>query len=69
MQDFMNPQEIGKKLIELRGEKSQSEVAEALGISKSALSMYEQGERIPRDNIKIRISKYYATPVQTLFFA
>lgn len=68
MQDLMNPQAIGEKLIALRGEKSQSEVADALGISKSALSMYEQGERIPRDNIKIRISKYYATSIQALFF-
>ena len=36
-----------QKLIELRGERSQKEVADALGISISALSMYENGERIP----------------------
>lgn len=60
---------ISKKLIELRGDRSQSEVAKALGISTSALSMYENGERIPRDPIKIRIADYYKTPIQDIFFA
>ena len=57
-----------KKLIELRGEKSQKEVADALGISVSALSMYENGERIPRDNIKIRLANYYQKPIGEIFF-
>lgn len=60
---------ISQKLIELRGSRSQVEVAKALGISTSALSMYENGERIPRDPIKIRIADYYQTPIQDIFFA
>ncbi len=60
---------IGERLVELRGDKTQEEVANAVGISKSALSMYERGERIPRDNIKIRISAYYKIPVHKIFFA
>ena len=32
---------IGKRLAELRGDKTQEEVARAVGISTSALSMYE----------------------------
>ena len=55
-------------LIELRGNKSQAEVAEALGISKSALAMYELGERVPRDTIKCRIAKYYNRSVAYIFF-
>lgn len=59
---------IGKRLIELRGNKSQSEVAKAVGISDSALSMYECGERTPRDSIKVRLAQYYGKTVQSIFF-
>jgi len=64
----MDAKKIGEKLAELRGERSQEEVAKAVGISVSALSMYEQGNRIPRDNIKIRLATYYETPVYAIFF-
>ena len=60
--------EIAKKLIELRGEKSREEVAKAIGVSISAISMYENGERIPRDDIKIKIAKLYQKTVQEIFF-
>lgn len=59
---------IGKRLVELRGAKTQGDVAKSLGISVSALSMYECGERIPRDNIKLRIAAYYGKPIQLIFF-
>ena len=58
----------GKRLIELRGNRSQAEVAKAVGISVSALSMYECGDRIPRDYIKIALAKYYNKSVQEIFF-
>lgn len=45
----MDSHVIGQTLIKLRGNRTQEEVAKAIGISKSALSMYERGERIPRD--------------------
>lgn len=64
----LNKVQIGKKLIELRGEESRSSVASALGISNSALQMYENGKRIPRDEIKVKIAKYYNTNVQDIFF-
>jgi transcriptional regulator with XRE-family HTH domain len=65
----LNPLTIGKKLQKLRGDKEQKIVAEAVGISISALSMYESGERVPRDDIKIAIAEYYGTTVGTLFFS
>lgn len=65
----MNAKEIGKRLVELRGKKTQEEVARSLNISVSALSMYERGERIPRDNIKIRIAAYYNKPIYEIFYA
>lgn len=64
----MNAMEIGKRLVKLRGSKRQEEVAQALKISVSALLMYECGERIPRDNIKIRISTYYNEPICKIFY-
>lgn len=65
----MNRKKIAKKLIKLRGQRSQEEVATAVGISTSALSMYENGERIPRDEIKIRLARYYNESVEELFFS
>ena len=65
----MNSVEIGKKLTALRGDKTQAEVSRDLGISDSALSAYENGDRIPRDEIKIRIADYYGESVSNIFFA
>ena len=58
---------MNEKLIALRGNRSQEEVAKALGISVSALSMYEQGNSIPRDEIKIRMAEYYGISIEALF--
>lgn len=59
---------IGERLRMLRGEKTQEEVAYALGISRSALGMYECGERIPKDDIKRSIAEYYNQTVQEIFY-
>lgn len=32
------------------------------------LQMYENGQRIPRDNIKIKLANFYGVTVQTIFF-
>lgn len=58
---------MNEQLIALRGNRSQEEVAKALGISVSALSMYEQGNRIPRDEIKIKMAEYYGISIESLF--
>lgn len=59
---------IGGRLRDLRGDKTVVSVAEACKISQSALSMYENGERIPRDEIKVRLANYYNRTVQDIFF-
>ena len=59
---------VAERLIKARGDKRREEVAKAVGISLSAIAMYENGERIPRDEIKIRLADYYQTTVQKLFF-
>lgn len=58
----------GYKLREARGERTQKEVADALGISVSALSMYESGVRAPRDEVKVMIAHFYDRTVGELFF-
>lgn len=64
----MNNKEMAQKLKELRGSRTLEEVASAVGITAAALSHYEQGIRVPRDSIKIRLAKYYKRSVQHIFF-
>lgn len=61
---------IGQRLLQLRNNlnKTRKDVAETCGISVSALTMYEIGERIPRDEIKIRLSNYYKKSITSIFF-
>ncbi len=59
---------MANKLVELRGKRTQDEVAKALNISKSALAMCESGKRIPRDPVKIRIAQFYNRSVPFIFF-
>lgn len=66
--NFFNRSSICKKLKELRGKRSQFDVATDLGISDSALSAYENGSRVPCDKIKVLIANYYGVTVQELFF-
>lgn len=66
---MINQKKIGEKLIALRGDKTQAEVSKKLKISISALGSYERGERSPRDEIKIRIAKFYNKSVQDIFFS
>jgi len=44
------------------------ECAEGCGVSASAIQMYECGQRIPRDNIKIAMAEFFGMTVQELFF-
>lgn len=60
---------IAERLIDLRGDRAKQDVANAIGISYSALSMYERGERVPRDDIKLRLAQYYDRSVEEIFFA
>lgn len=66
----MDTQAIGKNLKELRQKAglSREEVSAALGVGLSALAMYERGERTPRDEIKIRIARFYEKSVDEIFY-
>ncbi len=66
--EIMDAQKIGSKLKKLRGSTPIEELAKSLGVSKSAISMWENGERIPRDEIKIKIADYFNKSVESIFF-
>lgn len=50
-----------------RGE-TQEELADALGVTASSIGMYETGERIPRDEVKIKIAQHFNLSVGDIFF-
>jgi DNA-binding XRE family transcriptional regulator len=64
----MTAKEIGKKLEALRGGTPRAVVAQAVGVSYTAMQMYENGERVPRDETKIALAKFFHTTVGSLFF-
>lgn len=64
----MSNAQIGATLRALRGEKPRAEVANAVGVSVSALQMYENGARVPRDQKKMELARYYGTTVEAIFF-
>ena len=51
-----------------KGKYTQVELGKKLGLSKSVISMYETGERIPSDDIKVKYSQLFGVSVQALFF-
>lgn len=57
----------GERLVELRGERSQAEVAKAVGIATSTLGMYETEQRVPGDSIRVALANYFRTTVQKNF--
>lgn len=59
----------GEILRELRGSRTQENIAKAIGVTKSSWAMYEQNERSPRDEVKIKIANYFGKTVQEIFFA
>jgi transcriptional regulator with XRE-family HTH domain len=65
----VDSKKIGARLRDLRGDRSQSEVAEAVGVTAMAISLYESGERIPRDETKIALAAYFKVTVESIFFA
>lgn len=61
---------IGMRIAKLRKEKglTQEQLANAVGITRVAITQYENGERIPKDEIKIALSKVLEQQVGSLFY-
>lgn len=64
----MNSNAIAAKLRQLRGKRTLQEVGNRIGISESALSQYENGKRIPKDELKIKLAAFYGVSIEWLFF-
>lgn len=64
----MNKESIAKRLVELRGHRTQAEIAKEIGVGQSTYAMYETGKRIPSDEVKIKIAKLFEKTVQEIFF-
>ena len=59
--------ESGKILRNLRGIRTRSGVARAVGISYTALYYYENGERNPNGRVKQKLADYYGVKPQDIF--
>lgn len=66
----INRQAIAERLISLRKKKNetQEDVARAIEVSVSAITMYETAQRVPRDEIKIALAKHFGVSVKSIFF-
>jgi len=62
--------QIGSKIRSLREgrQETMQDLSKAIGTSESAVGMYENGQRVPRDEIKIRIAEHFTVPVESIFF-
>lgn len=65
----MDRAKIAKRLVKCRGDRSQKEIAEAVGVTVMAISLYECGERVPRDEIKVKLANLYGMTIDELFYA
>lgn len=68
MEKKLNGREIGIRLRELRGDRTQAAVAEAVGVSPMAISQYEAGIRWPSDEVKLRLADFYGVDIKELFY-
>lgn len=61
---------IGERLKNLRRKRglTQKEVSKMAKISVAAVTNYEAGKRIPRDEVKIKLAKIYGSTVEDIFF-
>lgn len=70
MYEAIDGNQIGKRIKELRTQKNMTaeDLGKALGISSSAVNMYECGQRVPRDEIKISIAEFFGVSIETIFY-
>lgn len=59
---------VGQRLRALRGSRTLEDVANALEVSTMAVSLWERGERMPNDTMKVKIANFYKKSVMAIFF-
>lgn len=66
--DSMNVMSIGDRLRYARGDRSQAEVAEAVGLTTMAISKLETDQMKPSYETMQKLAKYFGLSVDRLFF-
>lgn len=64
----MDRQKIGERLRLLRGNMTAEELGQRLGVTQQAISYYENGQRIPRDEIKQEYARLFNVSVEEIFY-
>lgn len=59
---------VPERLKALRGSRTQKEVSDSIGISQNTYASYEAGERIPSDENKSKLARFFGRTVQEIFF-
>ena len=57
------------RMLRLRGDRTQRQVASELGIPVSTYAMIELGQRFPRRDLQGKLARFYGTTVDDLFFS
>ena len=47
---------------------SQKELGEIIGVAQKQISQYESGSRLPSDDVKVRLARFFQTTVEAIFF-
>lgn len=60
---------LGRELKNLRRIKglTKKQMAAEIGITKLSWAMYERNKRVPRDEVKVKMSMYFKNMVEELF--
>ena len=64
----IDKEEIASELKKLRGNIPRKDLAKILGVGPSAIRNYENGLRIPDENVKLRYSLFFNVKVDDIFF-
>lgn len=64
----MDREKIAKRLVKLRGNRTQAEIANRIEVGQSTYAMYETGKRVPSDEVKIKIAECFGKSVQEIFY-
>lgn len=65
----MDKKTVGSRLRKLRGSRTLEEVAQAVGVTRQAINLYETGWRMPKDDLKVKIARFYGKSVEDIFYA
>ena len=57
-----------QRLVQLRGNRTQKQMADEMGIPASTYAMIEAGHRFPRKKLQKKIADHFHTTVDYLFF-